>query len=173
MAKDTVILERRFVPAGTVIMKEGEEANCAYLIQSGSVEVYSDLGGKEVVLAELGIGEICGEMALASDEPRTANVRVKEDCNLIVIARQTFLEKMKSSDPTIRAVVEMLINRLIKGNTTITTHQRGDVTSLIDLTNTLLENFAHSLSDQDKKLFKESVRPTFNELVEKLEKFSR
>ena len=39
MARDTVILERRYVPKGTLVLKEGEDGNCAYLVQSGSVTV--------------------------------------------------------------------------------------------------------------------------------------
>ena len=71
MPKGPVILERRYVPKGTVIMREGE-CYAAFLIQSGTVSIYSASGGRDVELARLGIGEICGEMALLNDAPRTA-----------------------------------------------------------------------------------------------------
>lgn len=119
MAKDRVILERRFVPKGSVIIKEGEEAYSAYLIQSGKVGVYTEKDGKQVQLAELGMGEICGEMALIGEDARAANVRTLEDCNLIVITRSAFEEKLRNSDPTIRAVMHMLIKRLKISNADI------------------------------------------------------
>lgn len=59
-------------------------------------------------------------MALFNDDKRTATVKVLEDCNLIVISRQTLKEKLERSDPTIRALVEMLSQRLVSGNLSVT-----------------------------------------------------
>ncbi len=117
MPRDRVILERRFVPEGTVIIKEGDEGYSAYLIQSGEVEVYSkNEEGNNISLARLGSGEICGEMALISNGIRTASVRTVQDCNLVVITRAAFEEKLKRSDTTIQAVVHMLIRRIVSSN---------------------------------------------------------
>lgn len=120
MSKDRVILERRYVPKDSVFIRQGDEAYSAYLIQSGSVTVYTESeNGSITELARLGMGEICGEMALVNEEMRTANVKAAEDCNLIVITRTAFEEKLKNTDPTIRAIVEMLIRRVKKGNSTL------------------------------------------------------
>ncbi len=116
MTNERIILERRFVPKGTAIIKEDDDAYSAYLIQSGEVSVFTNKDGKEIELARLGAGEICGEMALIADDKRTASVRTVEDCNLIVITRSAFEEKLRNSDPTIRAVVSMLIKRIIASN---------------------------------------------------------
>lgn len=116
MANERIILERRFVPKGTSIIKEEDDAYSAYLIQSGEVSVFTNKSGKEIELARLGAGEICGEMALIADDKRSASVRTVEDCNLIVITRSAFEEKLRNSDPTIRAVVNMLIKRIIASN---------------------------------------------------------
>lgn len=116
MSKERVILERRFVPRDTVIIKQGEEAYAAYLIQSGSVQVYQEKEGKRKNLATLGIGEICGEMALIGEDVRTACVVTLEDCNLIVISRSAFEQKLKKTDVTIQAVVKMLIKRIKDSN---------------------------------------------------------
>ncbi len=112
MAKDTVILERQFAPKGTVIIEQGDSAFFAYLIQSGSVVVYKEKDGETVELAKLETGEICGEMALINEGTRSASVKTLEDCNLILISRTTFEEKLQKSDPTIQAMMKMLINRI-------------------------------------------------------------
>ncbi len=111
-----VILERRYVSKGSIIIKEGDDAYSAYLIQSGSVRVYTKRDGKEHELARLGVGDICGEMALVSDTLRSANIQAIEDCNLIIITRSSFEEKLANSDPTIQAVMKMMINRMIESN---------------------------------------------------------
>ena len=117
MARDRIILERRFVPKGSTIIKEGDEGYAAYLIQSGEVDVYSTSeDGNRIALAKLGTGEICGEMALIGDGVRSASVCAASDCNLVVITRVAFEEKLKRSDATVRAVMKMLIRRIISSN---------------------------------------------------------
>ncbi len=102
--RDTVILERRFVPRYTHIITEGEEGSSAFLIQAGSVEISSTHNGRKVVLGNLQTGEIFGEMSLIRNTPRTATVEALEDCNLIIITRQALKAKLDGSDPTIRAI---------------------------------------------------------------------
>ncbi len=111
-----VILERKYVAKGSIIIKEGDDAYSAYLIQSGEVRVYTTKNNEQRELARLGVGDICGEMALIDDNARSATVEAAEDCNLIVITRTAFEEKLKNSDPTIQAVVRMLIDRMIYSN---------------------------------------------------------
>ncbi len=172
MTKNTVILERRFVAAGTVLMKEGDEPNCAFLIQSGLVGIYGEKHGQQVELARLGVGEICGEMALFNDEKRTATVKVIEDCNLIVISRQTLKEKLERSDPTIRAVVDMLSKRIVSSNLSVT-NKKTNIQDLIDMANVLFENVAESLNEKDQVKFNKSVHPVLKDLLEKLEKYRK
>jgi CRP-like cAMP-binding protein len=121
--REPVILDRRSVGEGFVVMREGEAGTVAYLIQSGRVEAYSEIEGKRVSLGILGPGEIFGEMALFNDGKRTASVQALEDCNLILITRQSLEEKLRKTDPTIRAIVRMAFHRLSGGNKVIAGHQ--------------------------------------------------
>lgn len=117
MARDIPILERRFCPEGHVIIQEGDQADHAYIIQSGRVSIYMDKGGKPVELARLEAGDIFGETALLFDEARSASAKALDDCNLIIITRQVMEEKLKDSDATIRAIVKMMMKRLQAANT--------------------------------------------------------
>lgn len=117
MQRNTPILERRFFPKGRIILNDGEDADHAYIIQSGLVTVYKDKDGKRIELARLSVGDIFGETALLFDEPRTATVKALEDCNLIVITRQVMEDKLKDSDATIRAIVKMMKERIKAANT--------------------------------------------------------
>ncbi len=170
MTKGRVILERRFVPEGTVVIKQGDPAYSAYIIQSGEVSVYSETNGNEVELARLGIGEICGEMALINDEERTANVKATKDCNLIVITRNTFEDKLKNSDTTIQAVVRMLIARVKSSNTSIL-GQKGDLQSLKHSVEMIYNNAHNGMDEKTAKDFEKKVKPKMDAFFNMLGRF--
>ena len=169
--KDTVVLERTYVPAGTALIEEGELGAKAYIIQSGEVRVYTEHEGKQVELSILGAGQIVGEMALIFDGPRTASVVATEDCNLIVITRQQFQEKLAATDTTIRAVTYMLGKRIIESNNSLVNKQ----TSIGDLTDTariIYQNILLSLPDNQKKEFREKVLPTLEGFLDSVKDFN-
>lgn len=168
--KDTVILERRFVPQGAKIIDEGEMGTHAFLIQSGEVRVFVNHDGREIELARLGTGQIVGEMAMLSDGPRTASVQATEDCNLIVISRQQFQDKMRDTDPMIRAIVQMLAKRLIDGNAVLS-DKKGDVDDLATSARLIYQNIVAGLPKNQQRTFQSSVLPPLEELLEAIEGF--
>ncbi|HEY7015103.1 MAG TPA: cyclic nucleotide-binding domain-containing protein [Streptosporangiaceae bacterium] len=70
------------VPAGAVILAEGEAADEIVLVLDGLVEVTA--GG--AVLAELGPGAVLGERASLEQGRRTATVRAVTDCRIVTYA---------------------------------------------------------------------------------------
>jgi cAMP-dependent protein kinase regulator len=65
---------RSFAPAELLVHK-GEEGGSLFLVASGLVEVRSpDASGDDVVLAQLGPGEVVGEISLVLRRPATADV---------------------------------------------------------------------------------------------------
>lgn len=71
---------------GTLIIKQGEEGECMYVIEEGEVEVIR--GGKSISV--LKCGQIFGELALIYNCTRTATIKAKTDCKLWVIKRDCF-----------------------------------------------------------------------------------
>lgn len=81
-------------PKGTTIMSEGDISdNRAYLVESGSVDVYRH-GGKINSLHE---GDIFGEMALITNEPRSATIISNNDTEVLVFQKDEFLMLYKQS----------------------------------------------------------------------------
>ncbi len=165
-----MVLERRFVPAGSVIMRQGEAGNCAFLIQSGHVKVTTENAGRSVELARMGAGQIFGEMALVFEEPRTATVEALEDCNLIVITPQTLDDKLSKSDPTVRALVPMLMKRIIQANNVVMNRQ-SSIDDLVEAVNTIYQNIQISLPSQQKHSFEGSVLPHLDEFLKAIKAF--
>lgn len=87
--------ETLYLKPGHVVITEGESSDDkAYVIQSGSVEVVR--GGETVSV--LTAGALFGEIALITNEPRTATVRVKEPSEILVLNRDEFMLLIKNSD---------------------------------------------------------------------------
>jgi len=169
--KDTVIFERRFIPKGSIIIQEGDEGNSAYLVQSGSVRVFTEQNGKKIILSDLEIGSIFGEMSLLFDSPRTASVEASQDCNLIVISRKNLHEKLERSDVTIKAIVYMLIDRIIGNNKKFTENKESTIEELEDSTKLIYSNVLEALPAGDRPDFQASVLPALEKFIECLDEF--
>ena len=66
--------ERVKAARGETVIREGDEGDYYYLIESGRFQVERMVGGAEVVLAELKSGDAFGEEALVSEAKRNATV---------------------------------------------------------------------------------------------------
>jgi CRP-like cAMP-binding protein len=83
----------RSVPAGTDVVKFGEQGTEFYLIAKGQVEVLSGEGKR---LVQLGDGDHFGEIALLRNVPRTATVRTLTDTLLLVLGRDVFMQALQA-----------------------------------------------------------------------------
>jgi len=75
--------EIKQLAAGEVLLKEGEAAEFAVLILSGSIEVFVERDGKPLVLTEATAGTILGELALLCGIPRSASARAREESTVL------------------------------------------------------------------------------------------
>jgi EAL domain-containing protein (putative c-di-GMP-specific phosphodiesterase class I) len=105
------VYRRRF-PAGRLLFAEGQTGEAAYIIETGSVEIFVEFGGERTRLAVLGPGEIFGEMALVDDSPRSAGALVLEDCELVVVERGQIRRELDRATPLMQILLRTLIHRL-------------------------------------------------------------
>jgi CRP-like cAMP-binding protein len=84
-------LIRKHVPQGEYLFRQGSDADSAFFVQSGVLNVVSALpGGGEVHVAERGPGSMLGETALVATSVRTASVKAKTDVTGFTMERQFF-----------------------------------------------------------------------------------
>lgn len=77
---------------GQVIITEGEIGDSFYIIREGHVRTVKYVDDKELVLSELGLGEGFGEMALVSNQPRSATIKAIDNVETLVLLREDFDE---------------------------------------------------------------------------------
>jgi EAL domain-containing protein (putative c-di-GMP-specific phosphodiesterase class I) len=97
--------------AGSVIIEQGDEGDCAYIVDQGLVEIFVMQDGEKIVLALLSDGDIFGEMALISGAARSASARAVIPTTLTVINMAVFQDLLAQSDPVISLLLRVLLER--------------------------------------------------------------
>jgi CRP-like cAMP-binding protein len=78
------------LPAGVLVIREGEPGNSFFFVAGGTLRVFATDGlGRQTELAQLGEGAVFGEMALLSAQPRTASVACVTDTDVLELGRQS------------------------------------------------------------------------------------
>ena len=103
-----------WVPEGEVLFREGDEGDCAYVIETGLVQISVERNGQSIGVATLGPGEIFGEMAIISPAGRSATAIALEDCRLLTIEAQQFKHRIDALDPVIRMAIDVILSRFRK-----------------------------------------------------------
>jgi CRP-like cAMP-binding protein len=96
------------LPAGKVLMRQGDIGREFYVIIDGEVTLERD--GK--FLRTMGAGEFFGDISLVTERPRTATVTVAKDARFLVLGHREF-HSLLDTFPSIRmGVLESVANRL-------------------------------------------------------------
>lgn len=99
---------------GDVIIREGEDGDYYYLIDSGRAKVTRHVGGVDLLLADLKAGDVFGEEALVSGGKRNANVTMRSNGVLLRLSRQDFLALLQ--EPLLRkASYEQALQAVAQG----------------------------------------------------------
>jgi len=85
------VCERARFEPGASLMRQGQPADSAFILESGSVDVVTRLpGGGEAGVATLGPGSVIGEMALLDSGQRSATVMAREPVGGYFLEREGF-----------------------------------------------------------------------------------
>ncbi len=96
---------------GEALFDEGDEADMAYVIAEGELEILKESGGRKVRIAVSGPGDVVGEMALLTGEPRNAGARAISPVRLVAIPRSCLDDVLATSVQANRALFAVFIAR--------------------------------------------------------------
>jgi signal-transduction protein with cAMP-binding, CBS, and nucleotidyltransferase domain len=96
------------VPAGEVLIREGDEGDRFYVIDSG--QMTASFEGS--VLRQMGPGEPFGEIALLRDVPRTATVIADEPSVVLALERADFLDAVTGNSEVNNRADDMISKRI-------------------------------------------------------------
>jgi CRP-like cAMP-binding protein len=107
-------IETKFIKAGGVIFRAGDEAHELFVIKSGHVRI--QLGNR--TLSDLSVNDIFGEMALIDSEPRSATALAVTDVELVPVSEKQFLFLVGQTPYFALKVMRVLAQRLRATNKT-------------------------------------------------------
>jgi CRP-like cAMP-binding protein len=110
------LCERRTLPAGTAIVRQGEEADSFYVLARGRVELsVQPPAGSEIVVAHLEAVDFFGEVGLLQRRPRSATVRaVDGPVTVLEIPRERFEEMVAGSGALRDDLARVMGERLLR-----------------------------------------------------------
>lgn len=92
----TGVGDKQTVRAGESLVRSGEQIDSLYIVLNGRFEV--SIGGSAGVIAELGSGEIVGELSFLDSRPPSADVKATEDSIVYSIPARRLTSKFRTDE---------------------------------------------------------------------------
>lgn len=104
---------------GEIIIEEGSSGDWVYVIESGAVELFKKVGGKDVSIEILEAGDVFGEIAYLAGTPRTLSARAKGKTSVGIIDRNFLDEEFNRLSGSFRLLLKGLALRLKRTTETV------------------------------------------------------
>jgi CRP/FNR family cyclic AMP-dependent transcriptional regulator len=159
----SAVCVRKNYKAGTVLFQQNEPGNTFYIVFSGSVKIFTSHNGEEKVLSMFKSGDSFGELSLIDGKPRSASSQTLEDCSLITLTAQNFLEILKTNFEINLCIMRELCQRLRD------TNQHVNDLTFLDARTRILKNLimlANKHGVREGNLIKIRVALNYDELAQ-------
>lgn len=139
------------VPGGSTLMAQGEPGESMYLTVSGRLRAYvRGDDGQQRRVADMGRGQVIGEISLFTDAPRSATVVAVRDSVLVRLTKSVFKTLLASSAQVSIALTRQIIQRLQSGTAgAVAAQERPVAMGLLPITAGVdLQGFGQNLARQ-------------------------
>ena len=106
---------------GDVLLTEGEESTCMYLLTEGALAVFKTLDDGEKQIGTIYSGEFVGEVSFLDKRVRSATVKAMTDCELDVFEADKFNDFIESRPKWLQSMMKTMADRLRTTNDKIKT----------------------------------------------------
>jgi len=143
-------LEKVTLPAGTVVFRQGEKGDAAYILDKGKIVIYQQVESQRVELDSIKPGEIFGEMAVIDSSQRMATAMAAVESVVTRIPEPLFAQRLQGTDKFVRALVSMFIKNIRTSHRIFVRRPRSfrDNIKLIRHFAFNIERYANLLEDQ-------------------------
>jgi CRP-like cAMP-binding protein len=103
----------RRLPAGEVMLAEGEIGESVHIVVSGQARVTRREGVEQVELGQVDEGDVFGEMALVTDSPRIASVVAASPVEVLELHREVLTRMGQSAQALLDALARRVCDRMV------------------------------------------------------------
>jgi serine/threonine-protein kinase len=100
-------------PKGTLVLREGDQPDAAYILMEGKCELFHSIGGEQRFVRLLGPGEVFGETSIFGSSTRTASIAAHTDVTLMRVTRDALQRELERTE-WLKSFVEALAQRFIE-----------------------------------------------------------
>ena len=123
---DAILKERRY-KKGSIVFEQGDEGDSLYIVESGRLKAsIRDEAGHEKILAVFGEGDYFGEMALLTEQQRTATLTVVGDAELLYLPKDEFERFLASNTKAMQVLLSTMTRRVTEANVIAQRNQPED-----------------------------------------------
>ncbi|ASJ75952.1 cyclic nucleotide-binding domain-containing protein [Granulosicoccus antarcticus] len=90
--------DRMIFQPGQELFRQGDQASTAYVILSGSADIYHDIDEGQEKIGEAAVNTVIGEVSLLCDKPRKTTVIASSTIEALLITKDSF-QKLMSGCP--------------------------------------------------------------------------
>jgi predicted acylesterase/phospholipase RssA/CRP-like cAMP-binding protein len=113
------------------LCRQGESGDRLFIMQSGLVEIFIEKARTPIVLDRLRRGDILGEMALITGEPRTANAMAIMPTEVLELSRDAFATIISHHPNVLFNISHILIQRQKRSNNVLLQkHHHGEAVAI-------------------------------------------
>jgi CRP/FNR family cyclic AMP-dependent transcriptional regulator len=116
----------RVLKKNDYLFREGDASEAMYVIKAGKLAVLKSKGNSEITLAELGPGDMIGEMAFFDSKPRSASARALIDTTIIELPFKSLNAQFKTFPEWAKAIMRTVNNHLRSANLKIKSLEKSD-----------------------------------------------
>ncbi len=102
--------------AGDILFREGDTSGSMFVVKKGRLIVVKAKGSTEIELAEIGAGEMIGEMAFFDKKPRSATVKAKLDTEVIELPFSSLQTQFDAMPEWVKSIIKTINEHLRDAN---------------------------------------------------------
>jgi CRP/FNR family cyclic AMP-dependent transcriptional regulator len=130
----TLLWHERTIRKSEVLFRKGDVGSSMFIVQDGSMEicVLSGQDQEEIRVSTIDKGGFFGELALISGQPRTATAKAIEDCRLLEMWREEFINFLSTRPMVAISMINEIGKRLQATNELVSSMASRNINEEMD-----------------------------------------
>jgi CRP/FNR family cyclic AMP-dependent transcriptional regulator len=130
----TLLWHERTIQKSEVLFRKGDVGSSMFIVQDGSMEicVLSGQDQEEIRVSTIDKGGFFGELALISGQPRTATAKAIEDCRLLEMWREEFINFLSTRPMVAISMINEIGKRLQATNELVSSMASRNINEEMD-----------------------------------------